>query len=300
MNKLIGSLHSDVILWGESKMEKLSGEQLLDMVTAIAPYLNEFVPSDMGISVIKNGFYTTYVPGRMLNLGNKAGDPVKGNVSKECLATGKRIIRVVSSEKSTYGIPYVACALPVSDCGRVVGCITTTQTIATQERVGIIAHQMAASSQEFAASMLEVTDQATELAETSSALDSVGRELAEATKKTDQIVSFITHVAKQTNLLGLNAAIEAARVGEAGRGFGVVAEEVRKLAGASSESVKNITVSLSEIDNLIHQLTLKVKNIDHTLQGQTLAVQELAHVSQKMADMASDLAKVAETMFEEA
>lgn len=280
-------------------MEKLSGEQTLDLITAIAPILNEFVPSDMGISVIKNGFYTTYVPGKLLNLGNKAGDPVKGKVSKECLETGKRIIRVVSSENSTYGIAYVACALPVCDGGRVIGCITTTETIATQERVGKIAYQMAASSQEFAASMQEVTNQATELAATSSALDSVGRELSAATHKTDQVVSFITHVAKQTNLLGLNAAIEAARVGEAGRGFGVVAEEVRKLAGASSESVKNITTSLAEVDDLIRQLTEKVKHIDYSLQGQTLAVQELAQVSQKMAEMATDLSKVAETMFED-
>ncbi|MDR3592085.1 MAG: methyl-accepting chemotaxis protein [Negativicutes bacterium] len=280
-------------------MEKLSGEQILDMVTAIAPVLNEFVAADVGISVIKNGFYTAYVPGKRLDLGNKAGDPVKGNISKECLATGKRIIRVVPSEKSPYGIPYVACALPVSDGGKVLGCITTTQTVTTQERVGKIAQQMAASSEEFAANMHEMTGQATELAETSSALDLLGRELAEATHKTDQVVSFITHVAKQTNLLGLNAAIEAARVGEAGRGFGVVAEEVRKLAGASSDSVKNITLSLTEVDTLIRQLTEKVNSIDYALQGQTAAVQELAEVSRKMAEMASDLSKVAETMFEE-
>lgn len=62
-----------------------------------------------------------------------------------------------------------------------------------------------------------------------------------------QISTFITEVADRTNLLGLNAAIEAARVGDQGRGFGVVAEEIRKLAQRSSESVRQIGAAVEEI-----------------------------------------------------
>ncbi|MCE5285213.1 MAG: methyl-accepting chemotaxis protein [Pelosinus sp.] len=61
---------------------------------------------------------------------------------------------------------------------------------------------------------------------------------------TNGIIAVIQQIANQTNLLGLNAAIEAARAGDQGKGFSVVAEEVRKLSGESSKSAKDIKTTL--------------------------------------------------------
>ena len=67
------------------------------------------------------------------------------------------------------------------------------------------------------------------------------------TRSIGQIIGVINGIAEQTNLLSLNASIEAARAGEAGRGFSVVAEEIRKLADQSLGSAKQISKIVDEI-----------------------------------------------------
>ncbi|MFZ5754232.1 MAG: methyl-accepting chemotaxis protein [Bacillota bacterium] len=145
--------------------------------------------------------------------------------------------------------------------------------------------------------MEEVAAQAQDLAGTVKALDQLGKSLANNIMKTDSVIQFIKKIAEQTNLLGLNAAIEAARVGEMGRGFGVVAEEIRKLATESARSVKEITEALRQVQAGIAELSQRVGNIENAAQEQAAVVEEVTASSSELSHVAGDLAVFAKNMY---
>ena len=106
-----------------------------------------------------------------------------------------------------------------------------------------------------------------------------GVKLESKAKDITNIVSIVSGISDQTNLLALNASIEAARAGEAGRGFSVVAEEVRKLAEQSKDAVQEINSNLAQFVEEIKVLVDKIEAQYDVLECETSNLQKVRDIS---------------------
>ncbi|WP_234081780.1 methyl-accepting chemotaxis protein [Azonexus sp. R2A61] len=188
------------------------------------------------------------------------------------------------------------------------------------------ASSMAATMEEMTVSINHVADRAGEADELSrssgrmaqegtmvigeavSGIDSIATTVREAaaqisrleqnSERVNSVVSVIKDVADQTNLLALNAAIEAARAGEQGRGFAVVADEVRKLAERTTQSTQEIAATISEMQNgaqsAVASIQAMVTRVEHGVslaQRANASIIDIGNSSEQAVEMVGDISE---------
>jgi methyl-accepting chemotaxis protein len=129
---------------------------------------------------------------------------------------------------------------------------------------------------------------------TAQQVNHAAEEIAELAKQADQIhhiIDTIKTIAGQTNLLALNAAIEAARAGEAGRGFAVVADEVRKLADKTNSSAAEVSDIISQLTSKVTQVTDAMSVVVEKVHANQQVAGETASVIHAMVGQVADTAK---------
>jgi methyl-accepting chemotaxis protein len=173
------------------------------------------------------------------------------------------------------------------------------QTVATgTEETSISIKEIARSAQEAA-------DVATQAVKEAEATNSVVGKLGESSIEVGKVIKVITSIAEQTNLLALNATIEAARAGEVGKGFGVVANEVKELAKETAKATGDISQrieaiqagargaveAIGRITAIIHQINDYQSTIASAVEEQTATTNEISRNITDAAKASADIAQ---------
>ena len=272
---------------------RIEDEAILEKFKFVLPMLRDMIHSDIAAGLFDKEKCLAYQPARSFDQKAKPGDPVKpGSGTHQVLSEKRRIIKKIDA--SVYGVPYIVVAMPIkNELGEVIGVIAISQSIAQQVALsGLsgdlsdVVSNLAGTSQEISAQMEEIAANLRQMTQTAQAAQ---KRVAEM----DQVLGLIKTIAGQTNLLGLNAAIEAARVGEQGRGFGVVAEEIRKLAHMSTDSVKKIEGIVRNIQADSEGTHMHVAHVDEVVNQVATAIDQVAESVCRASETAKNLDKMA-------
>ena len=127
------------------------------------------------------------------------------------------------------------------------GVAAAQQTSANVQTVASATEELSASLRDISAKVSDSSARARQAADRAQSTNKVVESLEESAGRIDSVVNLIQDIAEQTNLLALNATIEAARAGEAGKGFAVVASEVKNLAGQTAQATAEITAQVKAV-----------------------------------------------------
>lgn len=257
----------------------------------LIPYMQAFFEDEIAFTISTTEYFLRVVNSENINMNAKPGDPLRpGGAAYECIKAKKVVSLIVPKE--IFGVEIKAIGIPVKDDnGSIVGSIVLVKSLKRYYEMLNLSRTLSHSLEEITKISSEVSSGIENTVNSNNKILSELHEAENRAEDTNDVLSFIKNVAHQTNLLGLNAAIEASRAGEYGKGFSVVANEIRKLSNSSSESVNKINNILTQIKSSVNKISKSIMYTTDTFNQQLSEIQQIDAELQKLNSIAAILKK---------
>jgi len=224
----------------------------------------------------------------------KGKELVEGDLAYQVIKTGSPQFREYGEER--FGVPVAISSFPLFDEEN-QNEIVATLGIVLPKKTAAVLRQMSVGLEsglmDISSAIEELAASAVEINANEEALNENIKDIIHISDEINEISLFIKDIAEETKLLGLNAAIEAARVGDAGKGFGVVADEIRKLSAESKSTVPKINALTSSIRAKVEEAGTKSKASLDSSQEQASATEEITSSIEEITSMSAELGRLA-------
>lgn len=259
----------------------------LQAIIDIIPILKSAVPAELSIAICDKEKFIAYWPGENIDLHIRLGQKLhEDEPLMQALKNREDLKADVPAE--FYGFEFIGTATPLfGPDGDVIGGIAIQ--LRKQSELIAIADQISMSLLQANDQLSQVTNGSIGLTDSSQTLLTLAQDTVEHVNEAGEVITIVSKVADQTHLLGINAAIEAAHAGDKGRGFGIVASEIRKLSNETLSSTKSIQHTLKSFEGAIDTMRHSIEQIAATVEQQAASSQQILEYMKEIQRMSEQL-----------
>lgn len=274
-------------------IKKDLGNEVLNSVYNYVQYIDIFFDNDIEIMITDLNKVLYYQSSKEID-GKIVKGSEAGKFVKDAMANGEIEVKIIPED--FLGVAFKSYMIPIKDGNKVVGSIAIGKSLSKKTSVTNITTELISALSNIEKSIHQISKGVQTLTNMNNDILEETNIANSMTKDTDGILEFIKSISYQTKLLGLNASIEAARAGDYGNGFNVVAKEIIKLSKSSGGSIVEIDTVIKDISNAIEKINYKVVNAEDISNKQSDALQEMISSIEKLNSTASLLGELADKL----
>lgn len=259
------------------------------------PYINELFNINTNIAITDLDQFISVQQGNgAMNVNCKAGDSFDtNNPFFESISKEKKTFTAFRDPDDTFKVHTCSTITPYYDSNNTLaGFVLVVRDMQQQITVQNLSNNISQTFEAFNTSFDNIVREISELSKDIHSNVQDADMLMQRIKGIDVIIESIQTIANQSSLLALNAKIEAARVGDIGKGFGVVATEIGKLASLSKNSAQEAKKSLSAMKQAIEEINIRINSIENSTNNQVTSITD---ISKNVADVNDNLLNLAQT-----